>query len=413
MTPSVEQLLRDCQLVLFEFEGVVCNTPGQRFDVAKTLSRLARRFSLPITLIDSRDTFELLSQLDSKATEVAEAGDQAVAELELELINDAMTNPGVRSLLELVRQSNRKTACISRMSSAAVHRFIEENDLIDQFDLIVTRPRALSHMMPEPHVFHTVRFNLQTPLENSLLVASSTASCDAAKEVRVPTIVYRKSHYKRTHNEGSLPEVRSLVELGSVLGEVYLDARERQLQRVFDLRDKGSLTDAEMLEYLVISGGGKNVGDSANLGFLDQEAARENLWILEHSRREAAGRGLILEVYASTAILIEMEIRQWFSACKARTFRADEKFTLGKLVNQASDAGLDADISVRLSRFVESRNIGIHRIIQGERKYFDLGAEYMKDPSLYEDLVIWVSSQLPEAVNQRAGTWNAVNGEQD
>ena len=54
--------------------------------------------------------------------------------------------------------------------------------------------------------------------------------------------------------------------------------------------------------------------------------------------------------------------------------------------------------------FVDSRNIGIHRIIQGERKYFDLSVDYMKDPSLYEDLATWVDHAMPEAVDPVAGT---------
>lgn len=88
-----------------------------------------------------------------------------------------------------------------------------------------------------------------------------------------------------------------------------------------------------------------------------------------------------------------------------RVFGQQERLTLGRLVNEAAEAGLDPGLSSRLSSFVNSRNTGIHRIIQGERKYFDLSMDYMKDPSLYEDLEIWVSSELPEIVDPAAGTW--------
>jgi beta-phosphoglucomutase-like phosphatase (HAD superfamily) len=137
---NVDELLLDAELVCFEFEGVVCDATGGKFDVARVLAKLAKRFILPTGVLDSRDTFELLARLDSNGTEVAECGDNAAAELECEAIEKANLRPGTRSLLTLIRGSGRKTVCVSRMSDRAVRAFLESNQINDTLDSVVTRP---------------------------------------------------------------------------------------------------------------------------------------------------------------------------------------------------------------------------------------------------------------------------------
>jgi beta-phosphoglucomutase-like phosphatase (HAD superfamily) len=294
---NVDELLVGAELVCFEFEGVVCDETGGRFDVARVLAKLAKRFILPIDVLDSRDTSELLGRLDLYGTEVAESGDNAAADLECEAIEKANLQPGIRSLLTLIRESGRKTACVSRISDRAVRAFLESNQISDTLDSIVTRPTALSHMMPKPHVLYTTLLNLgvRQP-EKALLIASSEAACEAADKIKIPVVCYQVRHGQRGSRARSRQTVQDLAALARSLGQVSLDDHEKQLQRVIDLRCKGVLTNAEMLEYLLISGGGKHVGNVSHYGFVDNETARENLWILEHARREAAGRRLVLEV---------------------------------------------------------------------------------------------------------------------
>lgn len=195
---NVDELLLGAELVCFEFEGVVCDAIGGKFDVARVLAKLAKRFILPIDVLDSRDTFELLARLDSNGTEVAESGDNAAAELEFEAIEKADLQAGVRSLLTLIRESGRKTACVSRMSDRAVRAFLESNQVSDSLDSVVTRPKALSHMMPKPHVLYTTLFNLgiRQP-EKTLLIASSEPACEAADKLRIPVVCYRVRHDER------------------------------------------------------------------------------------------------------------------------------------------------------------------------------------------------------------------------
>ena len=187
-----------------------------------------------------------------------------------------------------------------------------------------------------------------------------------------------------------------------------LDEKEQREQRLLDLSNKRGLTDAEMRELMGLVGGGGYAGNQRNFGFIDDKIARQNLWILQHSRREAAGRNLILEVLASTAILIEMELRTWLSVRTGRRFGQDDKSTLGRLVRDAKEAGLSPEMVSRLEGFVESRNIGIHRVIQGERQYFQLGQDFMADPSLYEDLKTWVASDLPAAFDTTSDQWTEI-----
>jgi hypothetical protein len=78
----------------------------------------------------------------------------------------------------------------------------------------------------------------------------------------------------------------------------------------------------------------------------------------------------VSEVFAATAIMVEMGLRTWLISCKGRRFAPTDKHTLGQLVSDAKRQGFDADLIVRLHSFVNLRNIGIHRVISGEGRYF-------------------------------------------
>jgi len=264
-------------------------------------------------------------------------------------------------------------------------------------------------MLPNPHAFYTVLDRLQVHQPGrAVFVSWSEEAAKAANKAGIPVIHLNPGRNTANPKLRIHSAIQSLVELGSVLGYMELDEKEQREQRLLDLSNKRGLTDAEMRELMGLVGGGGYAGNQRNFGFIDDKIARQNLWILQHSRREAAGRNLILEVLASTAILIEMELRTWLSVRTGRRFGQDDKSTLGRLVRDAKEAGLSPEMVSRLEGFVESRNIGIHRVIQGERQYFQLGQDFMADPSLYEDLKTWVASDLPAAFDTTSDQWTEI-----
>lgn len=394
--------LAESKVVIFEFEGAVTPYISTEHDVSKILSSLAKRTSLKLNFMASRDMPELLRALDSSSTELAEAGEREATNREIEVLEGSLPNPGLRFLLKALQKAGVKTACVGSSSTAAIEHYLASLAIPIAFDIIVGRPLALSHMLPQPHTLVTALHRAWIADTNHVaLIASSEDAAKAASSLGIRYIYLRSDHNKVSPETARRKElfIESLVELGKGFGEVELSEAEKGQLRVEELLRKGrtqGLTWPEMVEmFRLTSKEYRSLGNMNDFGYVNPKFARENLLILSLSRREAARQNLVLEVFASTAIMIEMELRNWFIACKGRRFAATDKHTLGQLVRDAKREGFDTDLIARLEAFVRLRNIGIHRVITGEGRYFGIGQDFMKDPAIFEDVKEWVATQLP------------------
>jgi phosphoglycolate phosphatase-like HAD superfamily hydrolase len=392
----------NAKIVILEFEGVVANYTSTERDVSKVLAALAKRSALKLQLLASRDIPELLGALDLTFTELARAGEVEASRCEKEALEASSIKPGLHFLLTAARESGMKTACVGSSATTAIESFLMSIELSQAFDIIIGRPDALAHMLPQPHTLVTVLLQAGVPDPyQAFLVASSEDAAKAASSLRIPHVYLDSGSNKVSPETRDRKDlfVESLAVIGSFLGNVELSETEKDQIRLEELRRKGrkrGLTWPEMVEMFRLMGGRyKSFGNVKHYGYVDEKSARENLLILKHSRREAAQRSLVLEVFASTAIMVEMELRNWFVACKGREFASSDKHTLGQLVHEAKAQGFDASLIARLEEFTRLRNIGIHRVITGEGRYFDVGQDFMKDPAIFEDVKDWVGSQLP------------------
>ncbi|MFF5079138.1 HAD family hydrolase [Actinoplanes sp. NPDC000266] len=403
MSDRARRLIENSKVVVFEFEGTVARYTSGGRDVSKILSVLANKTALKLNLLASQDIPELLRALDFTFTELAEAGEREIQKREVEVAGRSPAKPGLRFLLKSLRNSGIKTACVGTTSHAGIKSFLASVGLSEEFDVVVGRPSALAHMLPQPHMLITVLQRTSIfDTDQVFLIASSGSAAKAADKIQIKYSFLKCEENKLSPDlaERSDLFVDSLVELGSYFGKAELDQEEQKSFRIDELHRKGQaqgLTWAELVEMMRLGGaqGYQSMGNVSAFGYVNSEHARENLSILEMSRREAAKNNLVLEVFAATAIMVEMELRTWFISCKGRRFATTDRHTLGQLVSDAKRQEFDADLIARLQAFVSLRNLGIHRVISGEGRYFSIGSDFMKDPAIVEDVRDWVRGQLP------------------
>ena len=193
MKKHAERLLAGCDVVIFDFDGLIVDTESLGIEVSREL--LARRFDIDLTVEDQRSFYGLfdpeyyarlreLYGLEGSTQELLEAHD-SVYDQKLSEVRETL--PGVESMLDDLRATGSRLALCSGSFQRQISRVLGNVALEDRFEVIVAAHDTDRHK-PHPEPYLLTAEKLGTPPERCLVLEDSDPGVLAARRAGMAVI---------------------------------------------------------------------------------------------------------------------------------------------------------------------------------------------------------------------------------
>lgn len=169
-------------------------------------------------------------------------------------------------------------------------------------------------------------------------------------------------------------------------------------ERLFELRQKSTLTDAEMRELVQLSPKGtfKSGPNLLDLGVVDLEQFHKNLSGIGDQARHSFASGCYVEVISLRLQLYDLLLRMFWVVKnkKGKIFSPDDKRMFGGLIEDCATLGLDTTLVERLRDFNRTRVDAIHKYMLGATDYSALKRQCEIHLELGRDLRVWILNEI-------------------
>ena len=179
---SALSLLTRCEVVLFDFDGPLCDVFANRPapDVARTLEALTpHKFSTD----DPLEVLRLAVQLDPT---VGAAVEDALIAAEIDAVRVAVPEMDGVAALRALRHSGKRIGIVSNNSSPAIEVFLGSLDLRGFVSVVVGRPyRRPDRMKPDPWSLRRALGVLDAAGERTVFIGDSMTDIEASRRAGI------------------------------------------------------------------------------------------------------------------------------------------------------------------------------------------------------------------------------------
>lgn len=169
-------------------------------------------------------------------------------------------------------------------------------------------------------------------------------------------------------------------------------------ERLYELWEKTTLTDAEMRELVQLSPKGtfKKGPNVLDLGVIDLEQFHRNITEISDRAKYALDIGCYLEVLSLRLQYYDLLLRIFWIVknTKGKIFSSKDKRMFGELIKDCAVLGLDHSLVERLREFNRTRVDAIHKYMIGATDYNALKKQCDIHMELGRDLQIWIWNEI-------------------
>ena len=168
--------------------------------------------------------------------------------------------------------------------------------------------------------------------------------------------------------------------------------------RLEELKEKETLTDDEMAEFIRLSppGSFKSGPNLITMGVVDIGKAFENLKEGSSRTKHALEQGCYLEVISLRLQHAELWLRMFWVVRnnRGRIFEPNDKRAFGAIISDCSNLGFRSDLIERLREFNQHRINAIHKYLLGATNYDELKAVCMETTGLDGEVGEYVRNEV-------------------
>ncbi|WP_326566926.1 HAD hydrolase-like protein [Amycolatopsis rhabdoformis] len=184
---SLRELVDRARLVLFDFDGPVCDVfagvPAPK--VARWLER-----HLP-SKVDTDDPLAILQEAAKYGSDMVEAVEDDLIMAELKAVDKAVATPGGLESITATIASGRGAGILSNNSSQAIVRYLKDTGCLIKITPVMGRKYARPDLMkPNPYPFHAALIGTEWDASETLFIGDSLSDIEVAHAVGAPVVGY-------------------------------------------------------------------------------------------------------------------------------------------------------------------------------------------------------------------------------
>jgi phosphoglycolate phosphatase len=225
---SAEVNFADIKAVLFDFDGTLVHLNIDFAKMRTDVEAILPKYGLSADGKASRYTLELIAECVQALTERSGGGETAeafrrdaeaaIVAIEVDAADAAEIHPGVRKLLERLREQGIKVGIVTRNCRAAVERILSKNTLV--YDVLLTRDDVTA-VKPEPEHLLTALRLLDVEPSRAVMVGDHPMDVRAGRVVGTKTVAVLTGY---SPVERFAPEEPDLIlaQVGELMGHLGL-----------------------------------------------------------------------------------------------------------------------------------------------------------------------------------------------